>query len=170
MANISGKSFIATLYCATEREVAPIDHIRSSDIAGEGWLVQGEESRNPLLLRFDFIEHVDDRIHYMISAAPGTRHYAGAKLGISRNGYLGFYSVADVSDYWKIELAGNNEESDHIEFIWRDHRGYRVGVTKENRGSFFFGFGPTSPFEKVNFLNVDKGSTAFFAADIIRYV
>ncbi|WP_213875907.1 hypothetical protein [Pseudomonas sp. dw_358] len=82
-----------------------------------------KDKQESIAMRFDFIDHVEGRDHFNISAASG--EYMGAKLGISRNGYLGFYSIAEVTDFWKLQWVGS---SDSGQCIWRDHRGHRVSV------------------------------------------
>jgi hypothetical protein len=169
MADFIGKSFIATLLCASEKETAPVDFLRGAGIAGSGWLVQGDQSRQVLQLRFDYISHTEDRFHYHISAAANTQSYSGAKLGVSVNGYLGFYQVAEVVDYWKLQLEGENLDSSHIEFTLRDHRGHRVGATTEAMSDFWTSFRP-KPLTEVVFLNVDSGKEVFFQARVLKYL
>lgn len=169
MADFIGKSFIATLLCASEKTTAPVDFLRGSGIAGSGWLVQGDQSGQALQLRFDYVSHTDDRFHYHISAAPSAQHYAGAKLGVSRNGYLGFYQVAQVVDYWKLELEDENLDASHIVFTLRDHRGHKVGATTESMADFWTSFRP-KPLTEVEFLNVDSGREVFFQAKVLRYL
>lgn len=168
MADFIGKSFVATLLCASEKQTAPVDFLRGAGLAGGGWLVQGDQSGVPLKLRFDYISHSEDRFHYHISAHSSTEHYAGAKLGISAGGYLGLYQIAQVVDYWKVELVGENASAGHIEFTLRDHRGYRVGATTGAMGDFWTGFRP-KPLTDVEFLNVESGREVFFQAAIISY-
>lgn len=169
MADFVGKSFVATLLCASEKKTGPVDFLRGGGIAGSGWLVQGDQSGEPLQLRFGYVSHTEDRFHYHISAAASARHYAGAKLGTSANGYLGFYQVADVVDYWKLELEGENLDPSHIEFTLRDHRGHRVSATTQAMGDFWTSFRP-KPLADVDFLSVDKGREVFFRARVLRYV
>ena len=85
MADISGKSFIATLLSTTGDGFFPVGYLKDSSVAGDGWLIQSEQEQHDAVFRFDFIEAVGDRLHYNISAAAGTA-YEGAKVGISRNG------------------------------------------------------------------------------------
>lgn len=169
MADFIGRSFVATLLCASEKQTAPVDFLRGGGIAGSGWLVQGDQSGQPLALRFDYVNHTEDRFHYHISAAASAQHYAGAKLGVSANGYLGFYQVAEVVDYWKLELEGENLDPRHIEFTLRDHRGHKVGATTQSMSDFWTSFRP-KPLTKVEFLNVDSGEEVFFQARVLRYL
>jgi hypothetical protein len=169
MVAINGKSFIANLLCVTSKGEGEVDFLRSSDAAGSGWLVQGTEGHGTLSLQFDFVEQQDNRLHYRISGAPGTQDYAGARLGVSRNGYVGFYDVLKIHAYWKIEPLFEGSEPDYFEFHLRDSRGYRVGTVREHEGSFWTGLdGPLK--RKVNFLNVEDGSIAVFGAIITRYL
>ncbi len=167
--NISGKSFIAMLQGDAAGVIDAIDYLRSQDAGQSGWLVHGVESGHALLLQFDFVEHIDDRIHYRISAAPGTAAYAGYSLGVSFAGYLGFYPSRTGTDYWKVELIASGPEPDTFEFLLRDSRGYRVGIKEDRRGNFYVGFGRKSS-ERVRFLNVEKGDFVHFGAKIIRYL
>ena len=170
MATISGRSFIATLHSTTNGEqVYPVGYLRNRAMDGSGWLVQ-RASQHPALertavFRFDFIEEVGDRLHYSISAGPDTE-YAGAKVGASRNGYLGFYSVAQVRDFWKIELTHEYDDGT-FDFVLRDHRGYRVGCLTEPNGGFWTGVGVAAHASKaVRFLNVEEGDILHFRAHI----
>lgn len=167
MADITGKSFIATLLSTTGQHVFPIGYLRDGSIAGDGWLIQDDRAPEGTPLQFDFIKVADTRHYYTISAAPGSS-YAGAKLGISRNGYLGFYKVADVSDCWKIELEGNQAHPDVFEFLLRDHRGYRVGSLPETQGGFWTSFKPADKSRTVRFLNVEAGDIVHFQGHIVR--
>lgn len=81
---------------------------------------------------FHYHSRTNDRLHYRISmpGRPETK-----KLGVSRNGYLGFYWHADVSEYWKIEPLALTDEG--LVCHLRDQRGYRVGAltdTPHRRG------------------------------------
>lgn len=173
MAAISGRSFIATLTSNTGDGVFPIGYLRDDSIAGSGWLIQriGKDAiQRPMAFRFDFIEEAGNRLYYHISAAPGTE-YAGAKLGISRNGYLGFYSIAEVTDYWKIELANNYEHPDYFDFVLRDSKGHRVASVNEPKGGFWTGIGKGgSPSKRIRFLNVYEGDILYLQARILEDV
>lgn len=168
MIDINGKSFLATLVCITDEGAGPVDFTRSETIAAGGWLTQGAQSNEGCLLRFDFVERVEERLHYRISAGPSTPGFAGAKLGVSRNGYLGFYEVAQVSDLWKIELLEHDEEPDYFECHLRDMRGYRVAASKERMGRPI-GLEPNWR-DIVRYLNVDEGKIATFEVSIIQYL
>lgn len=120
---IQGKSFVATLEVVSPGFESPVCCKPSDGYVGGGWLVRAKDKEPPVALRFDYIEEAQGRTHYTVSAASG--EYAQAKLGASRNGFLGFYSVAEVTDFWKVEWVGP-PGSDR--FVWRDHRGYRAGA------------------------------------------
>lgn len=171
MATINGQSFIATLISNSGDGVFPIGYLRDNSIAGNGWLIQrtGKEAiQCSTAFRFDFIEEVGDRLHYTISAAPDT-DYAGAKVGLSRNGYLGFYSVTEVTDFWKIELVKNHEHPSYFDFVLRDAQGHRVGSVSEPKGGFWTGVGGTGSASKhIRFLNVHQGDTLYFQARILQ--
>lgn len=166
MADIAGKSFIATLLSTTGDGFFPVGYLTDTSVAGDGWLIQSTQEQHDAVFRFDFIETVGDRIHYTISAAPGTA-YEGAKVGISRNGYLGFYRIAEVADFWKIELEGSQADPEAFEFVLRDHRGYRVGSVSEPQGGFWTSFHPAQSARRVRFLNVEAGDIVHFRGEII---
>jgi hypothetical protein len=167
MADITGRSFIATLLSTTGSKVYPVGFLYDNSLDGNGWLIQHKNPRKAVALRFDFIEAVGNRLHYHISGAPGTT-YAGAKVGVSRNGYLGFYSIASVTDYWKIELGPDEPEPDLAQFILRDCRGYRVGALAESVGGFWTGVKPVTCSEIVHYLNVESADTLYFQARLLE--
>lgn len=167
MADITGRSFIATLLSTTGGKVYPVGFVHDNSLAGNGWLIQQGSSRDGVALRFDFIEAVGSRLHYHISAAPGTA-YEGAKVGVSRNGYLGFYSVASVTDYWKIEPGPEDTEPGSWQFMLRDSRGYRVGVLLEPVGGAWTSLNPGERARAVRYLNVESGDTLYFQANILK--
>ncbi|WP_409277835.1 hypothetical protein [Pseudomonas defluvii] len=169
MADISGKSFIATLLSTTGEYLYPIGYLKDNSVAGDGWLVQSEQDEPNVAFRFDFIEHIGDRIHYNISAAPDGA-YGGAKVGVSRNGYLGFYQVAEVSDYWKVELEGDNDNPATFEFLLRDQRGHRVAAVSEPRGGFWSSFTPAARSAQTLFLNTEIGDIVHFQGRILKYL
>lgn len=128
MTAIAGKSFIARLACVTPAFEGPITFSTGHQIAKSGWLLRGNRAQQGVPLRFDYISEGNDRILYHVSGAPGAGDYAGARLGVSTNGYLGFYHVSSVTGAWKIELLsdGSLEEGGH--FLLRDQHGQRVAV------------------------------------------
>lgn len=169
MADISGRSFIATLLSTTDKDLYPIGYLKDGSVAGDGWLIQSKSSKPNVAFRFDFIEHIEDRIHYTISAAPDGP-YGGAKVGVSRNGYLGFYEVAEVCDFWKVELEGDNDNPSYFDFVLRDHRGHRVSAVSEPRGGFWTSFTPAKRSERLLFLNTEEGDIVHFRGHILKYV
>lgn len=72
-------------------------------------------------------------------------------MGVSLNGYLGFYWVADVTDDWKIEPLQLTEEG--LVCHLRDHRGYRVGAIMD---------APHFSGDVVALLNVEQGEVRTF--------
>lgn len=122
-----GHSFIATVDVVTLGYEGTLRTKPSQDLLGldGGWLIRYPKGGKGMDLRFDFIEQVDDRFHFNISAASGS--YSGYRLGVSRNGYLGFYSASDVSDFWKVEPLGAPESERSWRFFLRDQSGHRVG-------------------------------------------
>lgn len=169
MADINGRSFSAKLLSTTGGGIYPVSYLKNQNVADNGWLIQDTDNQRYTPLRFDFIEARDDRLHYNISAAEGSG-YAGAKLGVSRNGYLGFYSVANVSDFWKIELEGDPHQPDIVNFLLRDAQGHRVASVSERIDSFWFSMHPVDRFKVHSFLNVERGDIVHFQAQILRYL
>ena len=125
------RSFQAKLYVCIDDWHAPLrpskyKALGSSDaylqFVNDDWLqAGGAEDASPL--DFTFIDKTTDRLHYHINLSS-----AGdpVKLGVSRNGYLGFYKVADVTDYWKIEPLNLTDQG--LLCSLRDQSGQRVGV------------------------------------------
>lgn len=170
MTDIKGKSFIAVLQCEGLGAIGFIDFLRSRDVAQEGWLVQGRQrSDNYLTFQFDYVGGTENRLHYKIYGGPTAGAYEGKPLGLSRNGYLGFYDRDPGVDFWKVELAETPEEPDSFEFYLRDNEGKRVAVKEGRRGNFFFGIGGKDAHARVRFLNVDDGDIGYFGAKIIEY-
>lgn len=168
--DISGKSFIAELWCVTKWDMAPVDFVRSKDHHGDGWLIQGEDSDHVLEFRFDFIKATEGRLLYHISATDNTPRYPGAHMATSTNGYLGFYREHSANDHWRLEIVAGESGEGEVDFMLRDHRGFRVATITENRGSFYTGATNHNFQERLNFLNVEKGSIAKFRAANIRYL
>lgn len=169
MVDITGRSFTATLLSTTGAEVYPVGFLYTNALDGNGWLIQQQNPGKAVVLRFDFVEVVGNRLHYHISGAPGTA-YAGAKVGVSRNGYLGFYSIASVTDYWKIELGPDEPEPGTAQFILRDPRGYRVGALAEPVGGSWTSLTPGDRSEVVRYLNVESGDTLYFQACLLEWL
>lgn len=101
----------------------------------DDWLQAGGSAESPLFT-FDFHSQTEDRLHFNIS---GTGRSAAKKLGISRNGYLGLYEQAKVTDYWKLEPLAWTENG--LVCRWRDHQGHQVKAIPDNphfkQGNFF---------------------------------
>ncbi|MFK8329567.1 hypothetical protein M2D63_006060 [Pseudomonas sp. BJa5] len=99
------------------------------------WIQAGGNKESPL---FNFIFHsqTEDRLHFNIF---GTGRKATKKLGISLNGYLGLYKVAEVTDYWKLEPLAWTEKG--LVCRWRDHQGHEVKAIQDyphrQPGKFF---------------------------------
>lgn len=127
MSDISGKSFIARISSVTEDFSGPLNISSYVEIAKSGWLLRGRGEQRAVALRFNYLRHDAERHHYSISSAE-QGHYYGAELGVSQNGYLGFYHVASVTDFWKVELTGEGSVEAGFHFVLRDHRGHRVAA------------------------------------------
>ncbi|MEE1869906.1 MULTISPECIES: hypothetical protein [Pseudomonas] len=113
----------------------------------DGWLQAGG-NQEPPLLTFNFHSQTEDRLHFNISR-PGQT--GPQYLGISRNGYLGLYEHAEVTDYWKLEPLEWTEKG--LICRWRDHQGHQVKAIADtphlDRGQYFL-------------LNVTEGETHRF--------
>ncbi|MFV3287210.1 hypothetical protein ACNFBR_00570 [Pseudomonas sp. NY11955] len=147
------KSFRGKLYVLDADQYIPLRLSRSSDKFSWGitpeddWLQAGGRQDSPVM-DFHYHSQTDNRLQYHISM-PGQPQ--SKKLGISRNGYLGFYWYADVTDYWKIEpleLTGVGLVC-HL----RDHRGHRVGAIEDS---------PHKSRDWVALLNVEEGEVLTF--------
>ncbi|WP_449431060.1 hypothetical protein [Pseudomonas putida] len=126
------RSFTGKLYMCAAGGEFPLRLSRSSDKFGWGitpeddWLQAGGNEDSPSMT-FHFDSQTEDRLHYHISI-PGNPQRK--KLGISRNGYLGFYWSAEISDYWKIEPLQQTEQG--LVCYLRDHQGHRVGAVEDD--------------------------------------
>ena len=147
------QSFRGKLYlCAFDRYI-PLRLSRTSDKFSWGvtpendWLQAGGEQNSPTM-DFTFDSQTDDRLHFQI-AIPGPRNMK--KLGVSLNGYLGFYWFAEVKDFWKIEPLMQTDAGLFCHL--RDHLGQRVGFLKDF---------PHRSRQWVALLNVKEGETCTF--------
>nr|WP_314477315.1 hypothetical protein [uncultured Pseudomonas sp.] len=147
------RSFSAKLYMRSTAGNIPLRLSRSSDKFSWGitpeddWLQAGGRVDSPLM-NFHFLSSTHDRLHYDITL-PGGPHVK--RLGVSRNGYLGFYWNAEVTDPWKIEPLRQTEEG--LVCYLRDHRGHRVGAVKDT---------PHLSRDVIALLNVDEGTVYNF--------
>ncbi|WP_407311263.1 hypothetical protein [Pseudomonas sp. nanlin1] len=166
MLDIRGKSFIASLECEIFEDYRPVVYDNNDRTAGGGWLVWDFPAGHTLELRFDYLEHTCDRIHYRVSGAPSAGYYAGAKIGASLNGFLGLYNIASVTDFWKVEVLSSDEQANSFDFYWRDSQGKRVCVYHYLRTSSFSSPSPAS----LNFLTTLQGTVGIFRATIKAFV
>lgn len=113
----------------------------------DDWLQAGGRQDSPVM-DFRYHSHSDNRLNHHISI-PGRP--TAKTLGISRNGYLGFYRHAEVTDYWKIEPLRRTDQG--LVCHLRDQRGYRVGAIKDS---------PHKSGDWVALLNVEKGDVFTF--------
>jgi len=93
-----------------------------------GWLIRTGTSRGSVSLRFNYRAHTEDRILFDIEGGQAAGAYTGAKLGLSSNGYLGFYRKAAVTEPWKMEVLSYSPKTGQLFFQWRDSDGYRVSL------------------------------------------
>jgi len=171
MKHIEGRSFIAEVSITTPGFSGPIGVSEATVSWARGWLVQGSAEQPPLRLQFDYLEHSTDRVLYDITGAPQAGEYAGVKLGMSRNGYLGFYREAPVTDFWKLQVVWYVDHTEHVDFIWRNHDGYQVSMHEQ----VFSRPGLTLPDTRVQTqrwlaAGVGSGTALQFLAKIERYV
>lgn len=131
MDDLTGKSFICKLRSITPGLTGEIGFSTRHEIGKSGWLIRGDAGLPAVPLRFDYLSHTQDRIYYDISAAPARHDYSGAKLGVSINGYLGFYHRARVADAWKVERVGDASVEHGFRFYLRDSHGQRVAISSE---------------------------------------
>jgi hypothetical protein len=124
-------SFRGKLYAMGIDRLVPLRLSRSNDKWDWGfapqndWLIAGGDKES-LYMDFTYHSHSDDRLHYHISI-PG--HSRPRRLGQSRNNYLGFYEITDVTDYWKIEPLVHTDQG--LICHLRDHQGYRAGAVQD---------------------------------------
>ncbi len=147
------KSFRGRLYLRNAETNIPLRLSRSSDkftwgvTPEDDWLQAGGREASPVM-RFHYQSHSENRVHYEISI-PGNPKTK--KLGVSLNGYLGFYWYSEVTDHWKIEPLQMTDEG--LVCYLRDHRGFRVGILQDT---------PHRNRDWVALLNVEEGEVATF--------
>ncbi|MBA1203022.1 hypothetical protein G7009_14870 [Pseudomonas capeferrum] len=119
-------SFLGQIYLVRDEQCIPLRLSRADDrftwtgVESHDWLQAGGQEASPVF-KFVFHSRTDDRIHVHVL---GTGSHSGKKLGISRNGYLGLYRVAEVVDHLKLEPL--NWEQDLLRCRLRDHLGHQV--------------------------------------------
>jgi hypothetical protein len=165
------RSFIATLTCGSisGEEHISVDYLRTSYPGWSGWLMRGNYSGVPLQFRFDYIEHTDDRVHYIIRAVESNTDYPNGRLDANHDGYLGFYQQDEVWDFWKVQAWENEGVADSSNFVLRDHRGYRVGVKRERSAGGQYHPTTKAP-DYVDFLSTEHRDIGLFRAKISKYV
>jgi len=172
MHNLNGKSFIARIESLSASVEGTIGLSEEWGPAKNGWLICESKPTSLTTFRFDYIEHTPDRHHYHVSVAAGGGTHEGARVGISRNGYLGAYSVSAVTDFWKVEVLRFNKPEQELHFTWRDHQGHRVSLRREYEGTpSDTGLAkPNSRF--IDYLSVDKNAAYVlrFKAQILEWV
>ena len=168
MDDLIGKSFIARMRIVTPELAGHISFSTRHEIAKSGWLIRGSEDMPAVPLRFDYVSHADNRIYYEISAAPAGHDFAAHKLGVSYNGYLGFYSVANVTDLWKIELIGEGATEQGFRFYLRDSHGQRVAVSAEEELLGNLANPHPGNLKYFDYLNVWYGEIVEFEAQVLQ--
>ncbi|MDR2318942.1 MAG: hypothetical protein LBF06_21400 [Pseudomonas sp.] len=116
-------------------------------IAGQSdWLITGKQ-QPACVFRFLFQSSTEDRLHFMITGS-GADH--DKKLGISRNGYLGLYKHASVTDYIKLEPLRWAENA--LLCRIRDHQGHAVRTHHE----------PSEHTPNFEYLRISEGQEVMF--------
>jgi hypothetical protein len=168
MDDIIGKSFIARVRSVTPQFSGPIGFSSRHEFGKSGWLLRGGSDMPAVPLQFDYLKHEDDRLYYDISAAPARHEYAGAKLGVSINGYLGFYQLAKVTDAWKVELIGDGSIKEGFRFYLRDSDGQRVAVSSEEEQLGNLANPQPSNLRRYDYLNVSVGQIIELEAQVLE--
>ncbi|QPG63823.1 hypothetical protein HFV04_003350 [Pseudomonas sp. BIGb0427] len=121
-------------------------------ISGQSdWLVAGQQ-KPAYAFRFLFHSRSSDRLHFMITGS-GADH--DKTVGVSRNGYLGLYKYASVSDYIKIEPL--LWSTDTVVCRLRDHLGNIVRTHHD----------PEAP-PRFSYLRVNHGKEVIFHIERVR--
>ncbi|MFF7065374.1 hypothetical protein [Pseudomonas sp. NPDC008258] len=153
--------FLGTLHVLDS--TTPTDHIpggprqavylsRFTDADGEriagqsDWLITGKQ-QPPCVFRFLFQSSTEERLHFMITGS-GEDH--DKKLGISRNGYLGLYKHASVTDYIKLQPLFWTENA--LLCRIRDHQGHAVRTHHE----------PSEHTPNFEYLRINEGQEVMF--------
>jgi hypothetical protein len=159
MENLKEKSFVMSVYSNTGDHPEPVTFVDKSDFAGNGWLVRRIRMNPPMTLRFNYAGSDDARLHYVVTAGPGTGEFEGQHLSASRNGYMGFYG-GRKDPYWKIELVRPWAEDEEMLFVLRNHAGYRVAACKEKANMYLLDQDDPDRLRhrQVEWLNIYKGN------------
>ncbi|MDF0731468.1 hypothetical protein P0Y43_12110 [Pseudomonas entomophila] len=154
------RSFKGKLYARAGSRNVPLRLSRDSDkfswglAPGHDWLLAGGVQAS-LTLTFSYRSHSENRLHYAISIPGPAKTSAGPpspkRLGISVNGYLGFYWHADVTEDWKIEPLEMTDEG--LICHLRDHQGHRVAAIRDD---------PHRSGQAMYQLNVNEGEVLTF--------
>lgn len=154
-------SFLAHLHASFQGVERRVLYLNRGDSLDRGWLVLDRLDRfgMPALFKFEHHRTLEDRILYRITSASGM--YEGAKLGISRNGYLGFYELAGAVGIWKVQAQSEwrPEPGQRLGCWLRDHEGHRINCLERYKQS-------TSPGRF--YLNVHDGEPLAFEAEVLK--
>ena len=150
--------FSATLQGTTQAGTFPICYGQEGAY-GSSWLVQGTrpEEQEAIFL-FKFIKEEGNRLWFDVRL----NRDLSPRLGVGLGGEIGFHNI-ESTEPWKIELHGDQSAPGAFEFLLRDHRGYRVGMTSEPLP----GSARPRPGFEVRRLNVEQGETVHFRANIL---
>jgi hypothetical protein len=163
-----GKTFLANVKIDSARVRSEIGTTTENERGVIGSAYLNAQADSPaLVLHFEYIEHNESRIHYHITAAPGSP-YSRQRLTASRNGWL-YFTHTRPPGFWKIDIADRETIDEYFTFTLRDHRGYRVAnvpflaldraAPKVRRKRF-----PRIPY---SLLSTEEGAEIQFRADII---
>ncbi|HEK0906164.1 TPA: hypothetical protein SMR47_002087 [Pseudomonas putida] len=123
-----------------------------ASIGGQSdWLVAGNE-HPACVMRFLLHSTTPNRLNFMIM---GNAEHQDKKLGVSRNGYLGFYRYASVVDYFKLEPLQWGQDS--LLCRWRDHLGHQVKARSE----------APEASARFSYMNVQMGNPLTFLVERI---
>ncbi|QKZ03752.1 hypothetical protein [Pseudomonas eucalypticola] len=165
MSDLMGCTFSAQLHAASDQVNGYIALAPKTP-----WLVVGKHREAAVSLRFEYLGRLEQRFHYAITAAQGAGAYEGWALGISLNGYLGFYQPGSVRNQWKVEVTAKGNGKEPMRFWLRDAEGSRAGVF--SKSSYRLpGVGQLEiPVEQNDYLNVKSGPILEFQPDLTRCV
>lgn len=122
------------------------DRVGKAVIGQSDWVIAGLEQQ-AYTFRFTLHSQSADRLHFMITGSGADQD---KKLGISRNGYLGLYYYADVTDFLKLEALEWQDRG--VLGRLRDHLGHQVKATHD----------PNVATPRFSYLNVQQGEPLTF--------
>lgn len=155
----SGHSFKGSIFLISGNQHLPVSHMQTKSVrwpadvtrinpnaaneisTDSGWLTVGQNQTAASHFHFKYHSKTEDRLHFMLMLADEPDR----KLGKSRNGYLGLYEHATVTDYWKLEPLAWTDTT--LRCRIRDHQGHVIGL--ETGSPRYLKAGDGSPHEFV---------------------